>query len=276
MNGENDGEGKIAKTAKAISELADKIPIYQDAVQPVAKELGKGLQTVARAVNAALLPVEGFVWGVEQIRDFIRARVGTKLENVPPAEIQAPKPHIAVPAIDALRYVGSENALSELYANLLATSMDKVTAYHAHPAFVDMIKGMCPDEARIMSYLAAVTEYPLINIRLINVSDLGFIVPHRYVSLLGVDAMCEHRLLVPTYIDNLERLGLIKVERHFRLHESAYKRIEEHPQIKSIIEDLRKTEERKVDIEMFRLAVTDLGKQFIRACVLDKNSQARN
>ena len=131
------------------------MPVYQDAVQPAAKEIGKGLQVVAKAVNAALIPVEGLIWGVEQIRDFVRDRVAKKLEAIPPEDIQQPKAHIAVPAIDALRYTGTEDGLSELYANLLATSMDKATAYRAHPGFVDMIKNMCPDEARIMRFFAA-------------------------------------------------------------------------------------------------------------------------
>ena len=99
------------------------MPVYQDAVQPAAKEIGKGLQVVAKAVNAALIPVEGLIWGVEQIRDFVRDRVAKKLEAIPPEDIQQPKAHIAVPAIDALRYTGTEDGLSELYANLLATSM---------------------------------------------------------------------------------------------------------------------------------------------------------
>lgn len=85
--------------------------------------------------------------GVEQIREFVHNRVSKKLENVPPEDIQPPKPHVGVPALDALRYTGAENELADLYANLLATSMDRQTAYRAHPGFVDIIKNMCPDEA---------------------------------------------------------------------------------------------------------------------------------
>lgn len=272
-----DKPGSVTEIAKAIGEVVDKVPIYQDAVQPAAKEIGKGLQVVAKAVNAALTPVEGLIWGIEQIRDFVRERVAKKLEGVPPEEIQQPKPHIAVPAIDALRYTGTEESLSELYANLLATSMDKATAYRAHPGFVDMIKNMCPDEARIMRLLAAQSYYPLVNIKTVSKADSSFQIVQRHISLIGLDAQCEHPGLAANYLDNLERLGLVQIETMVRMQKDEfYKRIEEFPQIKGILGDINKVEGRRAEVDKIRLAVTDLGKQFIRACVINKNEQPRS
>lgn len=274
---EEEKSNSIAEVAKAVGEVVDKVPIYQDAVQPAAKEVGKGLQVVAKAVNAALIPVEGLIWGVEQIRDFVHDRVTKKLESVPPDEIQQPKPHIAVPAIDALRYTGSEESLSELYANLLATSMDKATAYRAHPGFVDMIKNMCPDEAKIMKQFSMQSYHALINIKSVSTKDSSFKVTHRHISLIGQDAQCQHTALTSNYLDNLERLGLINVETMVRMQDDKfYTRIEEHPQIKGIIDDLNKIEERRAEVDKLRASVTDLGKQFIRACVVNKDEQPRN
>lgn len=42
--------GSVTEIAKAIGEIVDKVPVYQDAVQPAAKEIGKGLQVVAKAL----------------------------------------------------------------------------------------------------------------------------------------------------------------------------------------------------------------------------------
>lgn len=276
MSDEVDKPGMVADTAKAIAAITENIPVYQDAVQPAAQEVGKGLHLVAKAVNSALVPVEAFVWGVDQIREFVHKRVAKKLENVPPEEIQPPKPHVGVPTIDALRYTGSESDLADLYANLLATSMDRVTAYSAHPGFVDIIKNMCPDEARIMRYLAANPRYPLLDIKVVTPSDESFIVAHRHVSLLGIDSQCEHPPLASNYIDNLERLGLVHVNTGVRMTaEEPYKRIEDFPQILQILTELRKLDGKRIDVDKFRLEVTDLGKQFIRACVIDKEKQNR-
>lgn len=193
-----------------------------------------------RAVNTALLPVEGFVWGVAQIKEFVTEKVAKKLAKVPPEDIQAPKAHIGVPAIDALRYTGAEPDLADLYANLLATAMDRKTAFSAHPGFVDMIKNMSPDEARIMRFLASNNNYLLIDIHHITTADSSYVLLHRHVSLLGIDAKCHHPALAASYLDNLERLGLVHCSESSHLKDQAvYQRIEDFPQIKSIVEDLK-------------------------------------
>jgi hypothetical protein len=276
VSSDNENAGVIGETAKAVSELAKSVPVYQDAIQPAAKEVGKSLHLVTRAVNAALAPAEGLVWGVERIRDFVRERVAAKLDNVPPEEVQQPKPHIAVPAIEALRYTGAESELSELYANLLATSMDRATAYRAHPGFVDMIKNMSPDEARIMRFLATHGDQPLINIKLVVNEHGHFRTPHRHVSLIGLKAGCEHPPLASNYLDNLSRLGLVEIPDKYLTNDKLYTEIEEFPQIKQITDSLSKEEGARVEIEKLKVELTDLGRQFIRACVIDKVVQERS
>ena len=39
-------ENKIKDAAEAVKGILEAVPIYQDALQPAAKELGKGLQTI--------------------------------------------------------------------------------------------------------------------------------------------------------------------------------------------------------------------------------------
>jgi hypothetical protein len=192
--------GQVTDAAKAIAAMTENIPIYKDAVQPAAKEISKSLTLIAKAVNTALLPVAGLVWGADQIKDFINKKVAQKMENVPEEDIQSPKPHIGVPVVDALRYTGEEAALADLYANLLATAMDRKTAINAHPGFVDMIKNMSPDEARIMKFLSANNMYPLIDIAIQEINKSTFVKTHRHVSLLGLDAQCEVPGLASNYL----------------------------------------------------------------------------
>ncbi|MCP3019084.1 DUF4393 domain-containing protein [Cupriavidus basilensis] len=277
MGEEQKESGNVTEMAQAVAAVAKEIPVYRDLAQPAVQELGRGLVVVAKVVTACLAPAEGLVWGVDKIKDFVRERVAKKLENVPPEEIQQPKPHIAVPAIEALRYTGAEESLSDLYANLLATSMDKATAYRAHPGFVDMIKNMCPDEARVMRLMAGRDVYPVVDIWSMSNTDSSFIVISRYITLIGHWAGCEHPLLTSTYLDNLERLGLLWVDMASHLsHPEAYSEIENHPDIKAVMASITGTEGRRPQITKGRITTTDLGKQFIRACVLDKESQLRN
>lgn len=78
--------GLITDAAKAVAAITENVPIYQDAVQPAAKELGKGLHLVAKAVNVALIPVEGLVWGVDSNCKCTTESFGKDLSRSPVAE----------------------------------------------------------------------------------------------------------------------------------------------------------------------------------------------
>jgi len=268
--------GMVTDAAKAIAAITENIPVYDDALQPAAKELGKGLEIVAKAVTTALAPVEGMIWGVDQIKKFVRGKVAEKLENIPIEDIQQPKANIGVPTVDALRYTGEEPDLAEMYANLLANSMDKATAYEAHPGFVDIIKNMASDEAKIMMFLSRNLYYPLINIKAVNKANKSFRIAYRHISLLGIDSGGEPPPLAANYIDNLERLGLVSVSTMTKMHDTKnYTRIKEFKQIAGFIEDINKHDKEHVEFDEMRLEVTDLGKQFIRACIIDKRLKPR-
>ena len=91
---ENNTESNIDTTINAVTNLVKAVPIYQDAIQPAAKEVGKALATITKTVNVALAPVRGLVWGYEKIEDFVSTKVSEKLRNTPEKEIVTPKPNV--------------------------------------------------------------------------------------------------------------------------------------------------------------------------------------
>ena len=120
-------EKNIKDVADAVKGIVEAVPVYQDVVQPAAREIGTALQTVAKTIHIVLAPVSALVWGYDQIKDFVSTRVAEKLRGVPPENIVAPKPNVAGPALESLKYTGHQEDLRELYANLLAASMDSRT-----------------------------------------------------------------------------------------------------------------------------------------------------
>ncbi|MEJ7740447.1 MAG: hypothetical protein WKF97_23765 [Chitinophagaceae bacterium] len=72
-------DSHIKSTIDAATGLVKAIPVYQDAIQPSAKQIGKSLETVAKLVNIALAPIKAVVWGYEQIEQFITNRVAENL-----------------------------------------------------------------------------------------------------------------------------------------------------------------------------------------------------
>ena len=263
-------DNKIKDTIEAATGLVQAVPIYQDALQPAAKQLGGALETVAKAINVALAPVSALVWGYEQVREFVGSRVAEKLKNTPPEDIQPPKPNIAGPALEALRYTGHEPSLRELYANLLAASLDKQTAVIAHPAFVEVIKQLSPDEARLMKLFGLDRPFPIITVRLEMGEGKGGkdVLPH--VSLLGFEAQCQHPELTPAYLDNLSRLGLIEIPPMVTYTDvNVYKALEEHPQVVAIRAQIDSIPQQESSVSRHSAFVTQLGRHFISACVVD-------
>src|SRR5690242_16589325 len=97
-------ESKIRDAADAVKGLLEAVPIYEDALQPAAKQVGLGLETIAKAVRFALAPLAALVWGFEKIEEYLVPALEKRLARVPPENVITPNPTVAGPALEALRY----------------------------------------------------------------------------------------------------------------------------------------------------------------------------
>lgn len=265
-----DPGSNIRDTAEAVKGITDNVPIYQDAIQPAARKVGEGLETIASTILIALAPLKALVWGYEQFESFLSTKVAEKLSETPSDEIIEPKLHVAGPALEALRYTGHEETLSDLYANLLAASMDARTAYKAHPSFVEIIKQITPDEARLLKYFSTAELLPVITMQNVDTSGEGGHVDVLVnFSTFGKDADCEHPHLTPAYLDNLARLGVIALPDKWYTSPGIYEELENHPSVIEVKEQINGQEERKAEVSEGVVEVTSLGKQFMEACVID-------
>jgi len=254
---------QIKDVAEAVKGIVEVVPIYDDLIQPAAKELGKSLETVAKVINVALSPVSALVWGYDQIKAYIQPALEQRLKDIPQERIIPPDPAIAGPALDALRYTGHKEDLRELYANLIATAMDSNTTHTAHPAFVEVIRQLTPDEAKIITFLSIDDAYvPLVNLRQI-VND-GQVTIYRNFSLVGEQAGCLNVNLTPSYLDNLVRLGLIEIPAQASLTTtSLYDNLENHP----IMRKIKDLSEASTLFTRGYFHLTAFGKQFCDTCI---------
>ena len=272
MGEESGGDNKVKETIDAVTGLVKAVPVYEDMVQPVAKQLGKTLETVGKAINMALSPVSGLVWGFENIQVFLSTKLADRLKDVPPEDIITPKPNVAGPAIEALRFTGHEDSLSDMYANLLAAAMDKSTASGAHPAFVEIIKQLTPDEAKLIALILQPLPFPLVTIRANHkeVARGGYEVAVN-VSLLGGMAKLELPDLVPSYLDNLCRLGLAEIPTGYTYSDTTlYTELENSPQVKAHQQKINQSPDLVWKLNRGAVKVTSLGRQFGSACVITR------
>jgi hypothetical protein len=128
--------------------------LYIDLLKPTAIELGKNIHVVARLISIALSPLRGAVWGLEKVIDWLPVALLKRLASIDPEKIQSPEPYIAGQVLLQLPSCAEQEQLRELYANLLAAAMNKDLASDVHPAFVQVIQQLTPDEALVLKELA--------------------------------------------------------------------------------------------------------------------------
>jgi len=264
-------DSNIKATIDAVTGLVTAIPIYQDAIQPSAQQIGKSLETITKTVNIALAPIKALVWGYEQVEQFISSKVTEKLRGIPEENIITPIPQIAGPAVEALRYTGHDVNLRELFANLLANAMDKETAHSVHPSYVEIIKNISSDEAILLSAFITTKVYPIININS-KYKDIkkGYRLIYPKYSHIDKIISLTRPDLIPVYVDNLCRLGVLESPKGiFMTSENIYEPLENDSELdeikKSIVESACEV---SFDREIVR--PTSFGSYFIDNVVIEK------
>jgi hypothetical protein len=260
------------KTKVAIGVTTELVKeVYEDALQPATKQVGKSLETIGKLVNVALAPITITIWGYEKISIFLTEELPKKLKNTPEENIITPPPEIAGPAIEALRFAGSNENLRNLYLNLLANSMDKDTIQKAHPSFVEILKNLTSDEALLLKVFIEGDQYPLIDIQAKDKEKDGFINVYSNYSHFSKKQTFAQPDLMPSYIDNLCRLGILEIPAMLWLAElNIYETLEADEELN----DLKKLIQNKLgkNIKFGRkvIKLTSFGKQFIENVVVDK------
>lgn len=93
---------------EVIDAIKEIIPIkttYEDAVQPLAKQIGRTGETLGLTINALFFPIRKFVYNIQAKEKQLEEDVTKRLARIPPDSIadQAPL-HIVVPAVQAWSY----------------------------------------------------------------------------------------------------------------------------------------------------------------------------
>lgn len=285
---EKKGLGELAHSA--LGGAADE---FSEGSQGAGAALGRAALTGARTVEVALFPFSALVWGYDQIKERVIPGVTKKLANVPEDRIGPPDPMIAGPALEALRFAGHKDELREMFENLLANAIDRKTAESTHPSFVEIIKQITPDEAKILRFLSRSLQTPIIDIRLSIIKTGSFWSLQNNFSCIGESAGCENPDLTPTLIDNLCRLGICFIpEGDISQAKGAYDELDNHPEVTekkialkkaaeeesahhpSFLEGLKMLppiQELKIITRHKLLQHTSYGRQFMASCVVPKN-----
>ncbi|WP_211831088.1 DUF4393 domain-containing protein [Kistimonas asteriae] len=136
-----------------LEDLGKSLPVdkaYDDICQPAAQEVGSIAKSTVKAARFILAPIDYLAAQQDRFQKFLK-RVS---DNVPEENFIPAHPQIAGPIMDNLKYIDEDNVIATLFINLLSRAVDKERVSEAHPAFVNIISQLSPDEALLINYLS--------------------------------------------------------------------------------------------------------------------------
>lgn len=217
------------------------------------RQLTKPAPTAAMTVGQRLMAVAA---SAQPALDRLDAMVAKKLKSVPNDRIVPSPATIEAPAALQYALLGDSDevaGLREMFANLLAASMDRDTAASAHPAFVSMISQLTPDEARILKSIDR-DDYALVNVYEFARGIRRLLATRTRLGIgVGIDEARQQQ-----YLSNLDRLGIL----HFSTVSSS--NTDEHNALATLSVELVN---RGAIPSNESILVTPLGRQFLDTCV---------
>jgi hypothetical protein len=184
-----------------------------------------------------------------------------------PPKVTATVVSTPVPGAPWLRVERADHrALKQMYEALIDESNDVHHHEENHPAYVRVMQELTPDEARILRLLAMKGPQPALDVRTAGTFGFGSTLVKPGVTMIAAHAGCQEPDRVPSYLNNLNRLGLIWFSREMIGDVNSYALIEAQPDVMAAAEELGGKS--KIRNTLRSIELTAFGKNFCALCGL--------
>ena len=192
------------------------------------------------------------------LRDYARDLLGVteldhRVKQLMPASVEVVESNGAAAESVSLRVKG---------ALLLRAAAELDDDESTHPAYARILTELAPDEGRILRLLATDGAQPSVDVRATNLFGASADLIAGGLNMIGAQAGCRHQDHVPAYLNNLERLGLIRFSREPLGDPIAYQVLEAQPEVLDAI----KTATRAKTVQR-SIALTPFGRDFCETCL---------
>jgi hypothetical protein len=153
--------------------------------------------------------------------------------------------------------------LEERGVELLRKSSDVRYEYDNHPAYDRILTELAPDEARILRLLLLSGPQPSVDVRTggpLGMISSRLIAPGLY--MIGARAGCRYVDRVPSYLNNLFRLGLIWFSSETLRDPLPYQVVEAQPEVLAAMKSVRMAK-----IVRRSIHLTPFGEDFCRVAL---------
>jgi hypothetical protein len=252
-------------TIKALAEgmaegIGSQIPIYDDLFKPSMLELRKGL---SGAVKIALAPISTSVWAYSLIGNWLQKELENRLIKTPIDKIVTPDISLVGPAVESIKFLDQEPELRNLFAQLIASSMDARINDNLHASFVEVIKNLSREDALILKFL---NKKPRIYMMINSYTDTDGETRRYFPTIWGVPKSVGDLSRAHNSIINLKRLGLIESLDEFTEKDNQeFEKLERLEDYRQRVEQIRKINGFTAKKRVY--AKTFFGRKFCQVCI---------
>lgn len=250
------------------------------AVSATARTAGLGATTtvrvggiVVRATAQGQSPIATLDEIATETSEYFRKLLGLTSEVAAPvtAVVQVPDAETMFgQAVSRLPWLGTNEAsvetLHHIYDELIDESNDVHHHEEAHPAYVRVLQELTPDEARILRLFAQKGPQPSVDVRTGGTFGFGSKLVKPGVTMIAAHAGCQEIDRVPSYLNNLNRLGLIWFSREMIGDVNSYALLEAQPEVMEVVEELGGKSRSRTTLRSIEL--TAFGKNLCALCGL--------
>ncbi|HEP2060372.1 TPA: DUF4393 domain-containing protein, partial [Streptococcus pyogenes] len=206
---------------------------------------------------------------LENIQNF-KNDIDTELAKIPSEKVVTPTEYVLNPALSEAEHFITDDSLRKMFAKLIASSFHYDKQKLLHSAFVQIIKQMTPLDAQNLLLMNQEGNNLIANLQMeVHCSKENFSGTVNKANNIYLSKLDYSPDIIASSIDNLTRLGLIKVDYlHYPLN-SNYESIKQTTIYKSLESEINtrnlfKSSNTKYDIkiEKGKISLTDFGKKF--------------
>lgn len=188
--------------------------------------------------------------------------ISKKVDAIPEENLQEPPMSIVGPALEASKYYIEEEELREMFANVIAASMDSSKSREVHHSFVEIIKQLSPQDANNIKSLKYSKILPIANFNLKDVDKNS----HSMVRNLVFSTDYENKTIDEndsSSISNIVRLGLASISFEESLSAEGIYDIYEQSTLFTSLQETHNNEKQKLEVKRGLVIVTPLGVKFM-------------
>lgn len=226
--------------------------------------------------NKWLLPMQEYNIVTRHNLEQFEKELKNKVDQIPEDKQAEPSISIWGQTMDSLKWNmdDEQKHIRDMFTNILTSDVNSDTKNKVQPAFIEIVKQMSRDDAKLLSDLVAISNIFNIYEERVYVRKIGESKPQEYFSIRRyICALSKHEEEDSLYdgdfevnLDNLKRLGIMTESNGYYGEWKRAKKFEKKGEWRKFEND--EGRESVTDItQNGKLEVTSFGKQFIRICL---------